>query len=273
MRASPTKCDILHKKSNLCSSYDLTHFLLQGYVENIIEDEFDDETLYVVRTAGSGEKVRVDSDDIVPFDFDNDVPPTKNNAIPYGSMVLADGLEEDVNERYFHKAQITGMHKDGRYKIYYLSEGSVAYLKANEVATMPHGSFQSPSDAKMFSSCDEFFDLIKGKKSRSNFRKEIGDGCFVVLSWPRKNGRITTLLATYDGQIHIEFNVYSSVDIYEEKRENSLITNLAENGIAGTDQKQTDLFPRGYGRVVNFREDLEKPYFGTKYPEAIKEIT
>ena len=243
-------------------------FLLQGYVDRVISDEFDDDS-FLVRTARGGEERTLDLSDIIKFDFDDE---TQNISLPFGAMVLADGMEEDdVRERFFHKGQITGRHKDGRYKIYYLDDGSFGYVKPNEVTTQPYGFFQSPEDAKMFDSCEEFFQLVKDRNRGSQYRRELGDGCMTVISWPR-NGEVTTLVATYDGQIHMDFNVYSSVDLYEKNSDNSLVTIMEERDIEETKKIQTDFFPRGHNRVVNFRHDLDAPYFGTKYPPSMSEI-
>ena len=239
-------------------------------VERITEDDYGD-ILFSVRSQGRGERRTLDFGDICPFDYDDE---TQNNAtIPFGTPVLADGREDDVDERYFHKAQIVGFREDGRYRVYYLSDGSFGYLKPNEVATTPFGFFKSPEDAKMYPSCEEFFELVRDRSRESVVRMEIGDGCMAVLTWPRPNNEITTMVATYDGQIHLDFNVYSSAGLYEKNEDRSLVTVLADRDIQDTDKTQTDFFPRGYGRVVNFRHDLDKTYFGTKYPDTLMDIT
>ena len=125
----------------------------------------------------------------------------------------------------------------------------------------------------MFPSCEEFFELVRDRSRESVVRMEIGDGCMAVLTWPRPNNEITTMVATYDGQIHLDFNVYSSAGLYEKNEDRSLVTVLADRDIQDTDKTQTDFFPRGYGRVVNFRHDLDKTYFGTKYPDTLMDIT
>lgn len=224
---------------------------------------------YTVRSSG-GEDRKVDGNEIFPFDFDDETP--TNNTIPFGAVVLADGLE-DAEERYFHSAQVMGEHKDGRYKVYFLNDGSFGYVKSNEVTLMPFGFFSSPEDAKLFASCDEFYEVLADKHSEHTFRRQIGDGCITAISWPREENEITTLIATYDGQIHMDFNVYSSADLFEGNYENSLINKMSDEEFEGTERKQTDFHPRGHGRVVNFRHDLmTRPYFGTKYPRSIAEV-
>ena len=239
-------------------------------MERVFKDRFDNKS-YNVRSQGTGQRRTLDSIDVCPFDYDDETP--RNTTIPYGTPVLADGLEEDVSERFFHRAQIVGFREDGRYKVYYLGDGSFAYVKPNEVTTTPFGFFKSPEDAKMFPSCEEFFELVKDGNRESLVRMEIGDGCMTVLSWPRENGEIITVVATYDGQIHMDFNAYSSVDIYEENEDESIVTILLDRDIEDTEKTQTDFFPRGYGRVVNFRHDLDKDYFGTKYPDELMDVT
>jgi len=238
-----------------------------GFVVAAKKDEFEEE--YAVRSGG-GDRRTVDGSDIFPFDFDDETP--ENNPIPFGSHVLADGLE-DVDERYFHPAQVMGEHKDGRLKVYYLNDGSFAYVKPNQITMLPFGVLSSPEDAKLFASCDEFFEMLKDKKSDTTFKRSIGDGCLFTVSWPQEDGDITTFIATYDGQIHMDFNIYSSADVFEEDYKASLVSIMADEEFDGADKKQTDFHPRGHGRVVNFRHDLKsRPYFGTKYPMIIQEV-
>ena len=246
---------------------DLLFFFLQGYVVDARIDEFMEE--YTVR-SGSGEKRTVDGNEIFPFDFDDER--ATNTTIPFGAVVLADGLE-DSDERYFHTAQVMGEHKDGRYKVYFLNDGSFGYVKSNEVTPMPFGVFSSSEDAKLFASCDEFYEVLADNHSEHTLQRQIGDGCITVISWPQEDSEITTLIATYDGQIHMDFNVYSSADIFESNYKHSLVSRLSEEEFEGTETKQTDFHPRGHGRVVNFRHDLmTRPYFGTKYPRSIAEV-
>lgn len=221
--------------------------------------------------SDNGEQMTVDRSEILKFDYKDDtLSAAKNDAIPFGTMVLADG-KEDVDERIFYAAQVIGRHKDGRNKVYYLNDGSFGYVEAHQVTPMSGagGSFKSPSDAKMFSSCDEFYKLVMPGTDGKVFQREIGDGCLMAVTWPMEGSETTTLVATYDGQIHMDYNAYSSVDIFEKRTKASLITMLTDREIDGTDKKQTDFHPRGYGRVINFRHELKQTNFGTKYPRSI----
>lgn len=213
-----------------------------------------------------GEKKAVERAEIIKFDYENDTPAAEADTIPFGTHVLADSNEDDVDGRFFFVAQILDRHKDGRHKIYFLADGTYDYLSPNQIAPTPFGTFKSPSDAKMFSSCDEFYKQVTGERGRLVYQREIGSGCLAAISWPEEGGEDTTLVATYDGQIHMDFNAYSSASVYETQQKASLVNFLTEQKIEGTDRTQTDFHPRGYGRVINFRHESNKDSFLSKYP-------
>jgi len=195
------------------------------------------------------------------------------NTIPFGTMVLADG-EEKLDATIFYSAQIIGTHHDGRYEVYHLSDGSFALLDRKKVVPLLDASFLSPADAKMFSTCTDFEEFLfengfvspfsADSNTTNIFRREVGDGCIVTVSSTQKDdgGDDTTIIATYDGQKHLDLNIYST-------DHSSLMIRLAEQDIPGMQRTQTDSHPRGYGRVISFQEDLNKAYFGTKYPRSI----
>ena len=216
----------------------------------------------------------VERDDLVKFDYKAGVNSEAfQNDIPFGTMVLAadpDVDEDDDFERFF-SAQVLERHPDGRYKVYFLVDGSFHYHQPNKIALQPFGTFESPP--KLFSSCDEFYEMVMEAFQTISVQKEIGDGCLAVAYWSHEaDPQATTLLVTYDGQIHMDFNVYSSVETFERMNRKSLIHVLSERNIDGMDQMQTDFFPRGFGKVINFRHDLVKNYFGTKYPSSLMEV-
>ena len=248
-------------------------FPKQGYIEEIYEDaEFDEEPLYTVITDAGDEAV-LERNELVKFDYTKDVPPHADERnITVGTMVLA-YAHEKVMDKPFYAGMVVDRHRDGRYKVYFLNDGSFGYLKPNEVAVPEVGLFESAGDARLYDSCEEFYDTIHStdQGSRMVYRREIGDGCLALVSWPHRDG-LSTLLATYDGQIHIEFNAYNSQTIYERarKKQRALVDLIRDRDIEGMDSKQTDFFPRGFGRVVNFQHDLRQDYFGTKYPRQIR---
>ena len=162
-------------------------FILQGELVRIVEDIATDTTRYVVE---SGEFLMTVVERNRLFDLSDDA--LTKGTIPFGSMVLADG-EEDMDATVFYHAQVIGTHYDGRYKVYFLNDGSYSLLDRKQVVPLIDASFLSPADAKMFSSCDEFeqflfkSDLVSpffvergrgnAKETNTNiFRREVGDG-------------------------------------------------------------------------------------------------
>lgn len=189
------------------------------------------------------------------------------NVIPFGTYVLADG-EDKLDTILYYDAQIIGMDQDGRYKIYYLGSGDIYYQERNKVVMGPMASSRaSPTDENGFSSCDEFkqflFDQIL--PSTATITHKIGDnGCLVLVSSSRtkEGGDAASIIATYDGRNHFEMNFFSP-----NKRRS--ILDLAKElskpmDLPGFVRTHIDFHPRGYGRVITFSEDLDKPYFGTK---------
>jgi hypothetical protein len=218
-----------------------------------------------------GDERRLDRESIIKMDYKG-LDPTahENKTFPFGAIVLAEYPTDDEGRvSVFYDGQILGRHKDGRYKVYHLNDGSFSYLLPHQMTYTRNGSFKSPSDAKLFDSCDEFYEMIMSQTNGAVYKRNLGDGCFLTASWLQGDGELTTLIATYDGQIHMDFNAYSSAELYQRRTDTSLITALADEEIEGTDKKQTDFHPRGYGRVVNFQMDLDQYYFGTKYPRPL----
>eukprot|EP00536_Pseudo-nitzschia_multiseries_P007751 jgi/Psemu1/256562/estExt_Genewise1Plus.C_1850026 len=217
--------------------------------------------------------------------YDTEAMLASNDTIPFGSMVLADGDENLEDAQFFYDAQIIGLLDDGRYKVYYLDDGTSAILDRTKVVVKPTPSFSSPAEAKLFSSCTEFHDFLFGdgekqteysvfpKKLDSNrniFEREVGDGCLVAVSWDLGNGtQPTTAIVTYDGQIHIEFNAFQPNG--DGGGSENFLESVSTLIIPQMKVIQNDSHPRGYGRVVNFKKDLENPHFGTKYPKPMDE--
>jgi len=286
---SPIVSDVIEDGTEVLFYREIHDDWCLGRLIQTFEDE-EDETLQYVAQSDDEEIRTVERNDIIPFDS-NDLA---TGTIPFGTMVLADGEEEGLAERVFYTAQIIGTHKDGRYRVYYLNDGSFAYLDKTKV--VPHnlgGGFPSTSDARMFSSCSDFEEMFDSEDLTPKwnedmdddsydemdddsgeaivFRREIGDGCLVAKSWPLKSGGTTTIVGTYDGQIHVDLNVYTPKEAYKQQKNNfQLVVGLSKRDLDGTERIQTDFHPRGYGRVVNFDQDLQKPHFGTKYPRKIE---
>lgn len=186
-----------------------------------------------------------------------------NDVISFGTIVLADGDEYGLEENLYYDAQVIGMDSKGRYKIYYLGSGEIAFMEKNKVVMNPMRSFH-PSSKIAFSSCEDFvqylfFHLLP--RTTDFIIEEIGaNGCLVVHSYTNDSGS-SLIIVSYDGQRHFEMNLFSpntDGNFFDVARDLSNPTNLP-----GFTRTQIDIHPRGYGRVVTFLEDLKKPYFGT----------
>ena len=122
----------------------LSLFLLQGYVKYIIDDKAEYEPQYVV-VSDNGKQMTVDSYEIHKFDYKNATLSAANNdAISYGMRVLAIDVDDDADETMFFAGQVIGRHKDGRYNVYFLNDGSFGYVAAHHLTQMPGagGSFE-----------------------------------------------------------------------------------------------------------------------------------
>jgi len=245
-----------------------------GDVLDIINEEY-------IIAEGDGYQHTAKLKHMIPYDVEAIL--ASDDVIPFGSIVMADDNEEqDGDLQFFYEAQIIDQLDDGRYKVYYLTDGVAALLNREQVVRKPTRSFSSPAEAKLFSSCAEFHDLLFGSDekpfeycvfpreenpNRKIFRREVGDGCLVTVSWGGGNGnKPNTIIASYDGQIHVAFNAFEPEGDSDGSGE--FLKSLSSLRIPGMKSIQNDSHPRGYGRVVNFKEDLEKNYFGTQFPIA-----
>ena len=91
---------------------------------------------------------------------------------------------------------------------------------------------------------------------------EIGyGGCFIVLRWT--DGDVTV---TYNGSTHLDFNVFTAypsdnhhdslIRQVEEKLTSGSNTIVTDGGDADIIKQTYEHFPRGYGRVINSRRNI-----------------
>mmetsp|Transcript_11425 Transcript_11425/g.11130 ORF Transcript_11425/g.11130 Transcript_11425/m.11130 type:complete len:625 (+) Transcript_11425:2599-4473(+) len=236
----------------------------RGYVLEIWDDE--DERKYTCHCEGMHERMAIDVGRMFLVELKAEMQ--MQDTIHFGSTVLADG-EENLDYYFWYPGQIIGMNYDGKYKVYFFSSGETGLLDRRKVVQTPETTSLLPVDSKAFSSCDDFEQFLFNNllPIRGKFNKKVGDGCVVVVSSssPRRDIHKLTVIATYDGRKHFDLNVYSSDNVPL-----NLVNEIAiQKNIPGFKRTQIDSYPRGYGRVVAFGEDLTEPYFGTKYPKSI----
>lgn len=93
---------------------------------------------------------------------------------------------------------------------------------------------------------------------------DLGEGCLVTASWPM--GRAIVI---WDGRIHVDVNLMMDDENFEviQRIEGNMVKHIEGLAIS-----LRDVFPRGYGRNVNFKKDLtmprKLPKWATSKPET-----
>ena len=152
-------------------------------------DGIHDEKEYGVRCDGksSNKTIRVERSGLVKVKRQENISP--KDTIPFGSIVLAADLTEKLATPRWYEGQVIGMTRDGRYKVYFLSDGTVAKLDRSYVVSNfdAGSSLRSTTETKAFSSCDDFgqylLELNIALFSFDNvesFNKTVGEGCVKI---------------------------------------------------------------------------------------------
>jgi hypothetical protein len=94
--------------------------------------------------------------------------------------------------------------------------------------------------------CEHAFSSRPGGSIMHNYDDIVGDGFVCSGKW-----RTGTAVISWDGRNQVDFNVWSEIS----KEEIYAFQYDALQKLPTLVQKLSDVFPRGYGRVVNFRQD------------------
>jgi hypothetical protein len=78
----------------------------------------------------------------------------------------------------------------------------------------------------------------------------IGEGCVIAVLWSGGN-----CVALWDGRDHIDLNIFTFIE--SEEFANDFASVFQNHLLYTLETALRDVQPRGYGRVVNFRKDIE----------------
>ncbi|KAL7575289.1 hypothetical protein ACA910_001814 [Epithemia clementina (nom. ined.)] len=164
-------------------------------------------------------------------------------------------------EAWYHGV-VTVIHNDGTYQVQAF-DGDVFILRREHLVRFTEELLAQEEpvrvDAlkKSFEGALHHLDPLQ-VSHRSQWRS-VGDGC--IFTGLFAGGGI---VASWDGRIHIDVNIFLEGETGHQQAAEA-VEEILFNAIPNLSRIQYDLHPRGFGRVVNFKQDLESMvWFGAE---------
>ena len=191
--------------------------------------------------------------------------------LKFADLVLYRWIDYGPKETWY-QGSIVKVNPDGSYKLQaFDGYGELVIMERGDIILRSEKP-QKPTDLPLFSGAnfsqlmDDVFEHLDSEDPEETAvtRISVGDGS--VIASPFAGGY---LVASWDGSAHIDVNIFvengktnpgrnKAVDTFVEKTVKSV---FAEE-VPALVKVQSDTHPRGYGRVVNSRQDLESMWFG-----------
>ena len=193
--------------------------------------------------------------------------------LEFGEHVLFYFAEENV----WYQGLVQGVNDDGTYTIMHFTDPRNPLMNMSRNLLVRRLEPRQAHDERSKLSTAEFREILQEGLSQlvdSQFTMtEVGDGCVLIALTAG-----VQVVASWDGRFHFDINVFVMDDNNSSNKPPKDMTKLLAKSLM--EQKpdlisivQSDDHPRGFGRVVNTREDLESVWFGSvTYPESLSNL-
>ena len=209
----------------------------------------------------SGERVKAARDLLVERNEHSEESP-----LEFGDLILGIDPMPLSKETFWYQGSVVKVNPDGTYKLQMFgSFADVVVRERSDLILLAEKQDDKSPDTPAFSSND-FIQIMTEAVNALHFDNDniavnhVGDGCVIVSLFT--GGRV---VAVWDGRIHLEVNISLEYDTQRKEPDDSaaqIVHKVLTKKLPGLSRVQYDEQPRGFGRVVNSRRDLESMWFG-----------